>query len=464
MRNNIRLALMLVILTVTAGNAFCQEKKTDSKIQWPELILDANDRILILAPHPDDEVLACGGIIQKAKAMGLPLQIVFYTYGDNNEWAFLVYRKRPVIMPKAVRGMGLIRHDEALKADNFLGVMPEDIKFLGYPDFGTLSIWYRHWDKSPAFRSMLTKVRAVPYKNAFRPGAPYKGEEILKDLTGILKEFKPTKVFLSHPADHNVDHCSLYLFTRVAAWELEDQKQPEFYPYLVHYKKWPLLKGHRPKKKLEPPKALSKEISWEVDSLTSEEVDRKDEALKEHSSQYKSAAGYLESFVRSNELFGDFPLVNMKVNASSGSLSAAEEEGSDLFGAELTEVEKAAFIGVEQRRFYLENDYIVFSVKLSRPLGKGVGVLVSFFGYRQDTDFAKMPKLRLRLGALHSEIFDQKKQLSASGIKIIRKAKEITIRVPLKVLGEPEKILTSAITYLGNVSLDLASWRILELH
>jgi hypothetical protein len=31
----------------------------------PEITLSANDRIIIFAPHPDDEVLGCGGIIQK---------------------------------------------------------------------------------------------------------------------------------------------------------------------------------------------------------------------------------------------------------------------------------------------------------------------------------------------------------------------------------------------------------------
>lgn len=463
MRNKIGLIIILISVMMTIAPAFCQSEEAAQPAEWPQVNLNTQDRILILAPHPDDEILACAGIIQKAKALGVPLRIVFFTYGDNNEWAFFVYRKRLVIMPKAVRGMGMIRHDEALLADKTVGVLPEDITFLGYPDFGTLDIWYRHWQKSPSFLSMLTKVRAVPYPNAFRPGALYKGEEIVKDIATILKEFKPTKIFLSHPADHNGDHRSLYLFTRVAIWELKSQKEPELYPYLVHYKQWPLPRGRHPEKKIEPPQAYKKQIPWEVDLLSAEEINRKEEALKKHQSEYESAATYLDSFVCSNELFGDFPSVALAVNALSVNLSADIREDPGNNNEELTKEEQGAFVGFDERYVSLGKDYFTITIKISRPLGKEVGVSVYLFGFRPDVAFAQMPKLHLRFGMFHTAILDQKRSLSGSGIKITRKPKEITIRVPLKVLGSPKRILTSATTYLGNVSLDRASWRILEL-
>ena len=78
--------------------------------------------------------------------------------------------------------MGEVRHHEALAAAKILGVDTNQLVFLGYPDFGTLTIWYRHWADRPSFESMLTKVTNVPYEDAFRPGAPYKGEEIVRDL------------------------------------------------------------------------------------------------------------------------------------------------------------------------------------------------------------------------------------------------------------------------------------------
>ncbi|MCA1808963.1 MAG: PIG-L family deacetylase, partial [Lentisphaerae bacterium] len=210
------------------------------------LELQDNDRIMVLAPHPDDEALAAGGLIQEALARGLPVKVVFLTNGDNNELSFMLYRKRPVLAPAAVRAMGAVRQGEAVMAAAVLGLEPEHLVFLGYPDFGTMSIWEHHWGDVPPFRSMLTHVRAVTYNTALRPGAPYRGEEILKDLESVLRDFRPTLLLLSHPADFNPDHRALYTFTRVALWNLGDAMQPRLYSYLVHFKSWPLPRGYFP--------------------------------------------------------------------------------------------------------------------------------------------------------------------------------------------------------------------------
>src|SRR6185436_12988953 len=176
--------------------------------RWPDVSIAPDDRILILAPHPDDEVLCCGGLIQQAVRMGVPVRVAFFTYGDNNQWSFLMYRKRPVLLPSSVQRMGLLRHDEAIAAGKILGLKPSQLTFLGYPDFGTLRIWTAHWGAALPLRSMLTHVTAVPYANARRPGAAYKGEEMLKDVTDVLRDVRPTKVFVSHPGDHMPDHAA----------------------------------------------------------------------------------------------------------------------------------------------------------------------------------------------------------------------------------------------------------------
>lgn len=449
-----------VFMFVFLRQGFTQEVKN---IFYPEVPLDSQDRILILAPHPDDEVLACGGIIQKAVKLNLPLRIVFFTYGDNNEWSFVVYRKHPVVMPKAVREMGLIRHDEAIQADNVLGVSADKLTFLGYPDFKTLNIWYSHWGKNRPAESMFTHVNAVPYNNAMRPGAPYKGEEILKDLKTILQEFKPTKIFLSHPADHNPDHRSLYLFTRVAVWDLEGEIRPILYPYLVHFKQWPMPRGYHPNIQLEPPQFFSKDISWQMLGLGQEEVSRNYNAIQKHHSQYESCPDYLLSFIRPDELFGDFAVITLGPQTSPVMLSAIPQEEEPVMHEELTDAERAAFIGVEEHSMRIENNHLVLSLKLSRPLGKTVGLSVYAFGYRKDKPFAEMPKLHIRFGALKHTIFDQNRKLSPRIIEVKHQAKEITIRIPLDVLGNPQRILTSSHTYLGLVPLDWVSWRIVEI-
>jgi LmbE family N-acetylglucosaminyl deacetylase len=428
------------------------------------VMFDSQDRILVLAPHPDDEVLGNGGIIQKAAQMKLPLRIVFLTYGDSNEWSFLVYRKHPVLLPKAVRGMGLVRYKEALEAAKILGVSPGELTFLGYPDFRTLEIWCSHWGDRPPAESMLTHVKTVPYPNAFRPGAPYKGEEITDDLKAIIREFRPTKIFVSHPADHNSDHKSMYLFLRVVLWDLEGEIAPVIYPYLVHYGHWPTPRGYHPDDKLTPPQLFEQRTQWQSHDLNPIEIERKHDALEKHRSQYEVNKRYLLSFVRSNEIFGDLPEVPLSSSAPAIQLSP----GYDNFEAEppeqLLDEERPAFIGIQQRSVRLENGRLVLSIRLSRPLGKQVGASVYVFGYRKDRSFQQMPKLQVKFGELEYEIYDQDRILPRDIVRVGRRGGEIAIEIPLELLGNPERILTSAHTYLlGLVPLDWVSWRVLRI-
>jgi len=98
------------------------------------------DRILVLAPHPDDESIACAGVIQQAVRRKIPVRVVFLTYGDVNEWSFMIYEKHLVLARSAVEKMGMLRHDEAVAASITLGLSTNDLTFLGYPDIGTLFI------------------------------------------------------------------------------------------------------------------------------------------------------------------------------------------------------------------------------------------------------------------------------------------------------------------------------------
>jgi hypothetical protein len=65
---------------------------------------------------------------------------------------------------------------------------------------------------------------------------------------------------------------------------------------------------------------------------------------------------------------------------------------------------------------------------------------------------------------LHS-VSDQNTKIGLpdAGISLTRQDRNVVISIPLRLLGEPERILTSANTYLGNILLDWVSWRILEM-
>lgn len=46
-----------------------------------------NQRLLIIAPHPDDEVIGCGGLIAKMKELGSRIYVLFLTVGDTDDFS-----------------------------------------------------------------------------------------------------------------------------------------------------------------------------------------------------------------------------------------------------------------------------------------------------------------------------------------------------------------------------------------
>jgi LmbE family N-acetylglucosaminyl deacetylase len=431
---------------------------------WPEIELQANDRILVLAPHPDDESLACGGVIQRALSLGLPVHVLFLTFGDNNEWSFTVYRKRPQLSPSQVRAMGEVRRDEALAAARVLGLPPEALTFLGYPDFGTLNIWCSHWGASPPLRSMLTRVTAVPYASAYRPGAAYRGEDIVQDLTAVFADFRPTRIFVSHPADYNPDHAALYLFTQIVLWGLDEAFQAQVYPFLVHYPRWPRQRGRALDGALALPEQLSQRCAWHVLRLTNDEVSRKEAALQAHRTQYGYCRTYLDSFVRTNELYGDFAAMRLpRASPAAFSLGPDATAPATEPAEELEEDERARFVGVESYTVRLVGDDIELSMGLSRPLAPGVMAGVYCFGYRSDRPFAGMPKLQVAVGEIGQRISDQERLLPGDVVEVHHKALKIMVRIPLSALAQPQRVFINVSTRLGDIPFSSQPWRILEL-
>ena len=456
--HHLAISMIVVLFGFLCATAFADQIKTGS------VTLSATDRILVLAPHPDDEVLGAGGVLQQAAAMKLPIKVVFLTYGDSNQWSFLLYRMHPVVFPGAIETMGLVRHDEAITASRILGVDPRNLIFLGYPDFGTLNIWYYHWNQRPAYKSFMTRVKSVPYKGAYRFGAPYKGEEIVKDLRAILRDFKPTKIFVSHPADHNGDHLGLYLYLRVAIWDEGMDGAVELYPYLIHYLTWPKPKGFHPEIYLTPPGALADDEIWRQYHLSALQIVNKKKALQAHKSQYFSSPKYLLSFVKFNELFGDIPPLKLHLNQTISIISGQKKLLTTMeLPEELNDRERSAFVGVDWKSLRWEPKNLIVTIGLSKPLAQDVDASIYFFGYNEKIPFGRMPKINVRLGILSYSVYDQNKRLDQGVVLVNRSLNEVTISVPLGLLGYPQKILTSARTTLGNFPLDNASWVVVEL-
>lgn len=398
------------------------------------------DKVLILAPQPDDETIGAGGVIQRAIKAGAKVKVVLLTNGENNVFSFMVYKKRLFFGPKGILRMGEVRRQETLKAMSVLGLAENDVVSLGYPDRGTLEIMTRHWGHATPYRSASAHVTQVPYPQAMSPGAPYTGESILKDLEQILSNYKPTKIIVSHPADANRDHRALYLFLRVALWDLDGKiAMPEIYPCLTHAAEWPKPRGYYPSLKLMPPIAFSEsDIDWLTLSLTPEEITNKYNAIQDYPSQIKYAPKLLISFARENELFGDYPMVaicqEMPLAGHRPTLSYARE-GNDLLVRLISK----------------------------RTIFKKLGVALSLLPYKKGVFFSDMPKIEVKIGIFGVRAKNQVQDSALKGVRVASRGKEIEFRIPLALLGNPDFILSSAKTALKGLTVDEMAWRVLSL-
>jgi len=115
------------------------------------------DRLLLVAPHPDDETLAAGGLIQAAVAAGAAVRVVFFTDGENNPWAQRATEGRLFIGAVARRAFGARRRTEALASLAVLGLGTGDAEFLGFPDQGTTGALVA--DARPAAERLTGLVR-----------------------------------------------------------------------------------------------------------------------------------------------------------------------------------------------------------------------------------------------------------------------------------------------------------------
>jgi len=458
-----KLAIVLVLAAVLA--IFVRE----AAAQGEPVVFDKEDRVLILAPHPDDESVATAGVIQQALKAGANVKVVCLTNGDNNELSFIVYEKRLVVKKGQFLHMGELRAKETVSAMESLGLSRDDIIFLGYPDFGTMRILVEYWGHTKPYRSWLTRINRVSYPEAMSLNAPYVGESILSDLKAVLLDFRPTKVFLSHPADVNRDHRALYVYTKVALLDLKERiQEPQLYPYLVHAIRWPLPRGYHPDLEFDPPQNFKDSgIRWQRLALAEDEIEAKYKAIKLYKTQIPYAPTYLVSFARKNEFFGDFPALRLRVQdpqyeivwqelKSPEDLNEDEEDGQEGQG-----VVKDHFIS--NVFFARQGEYLWVKLVLSKNMEKNLGVTLFIFGYNKEKDFGQMPKIQVPINMLGLHLKDKKKMLSVKKIKYKNKGKVWTLGIPLSLLGEPDHIFSYVRAHSRSLPIETTAWRILEL-
>lgn len=171
--------------------------------------LALKERVLVIAPHPDDEALGCGSLIGQAVREGKALKIVILTRGEN--LASNHTMSKEVLTER--------RHDLTLRSNASLGVRPDDIIVLDYKD-GKVSL-------DDAEQTAL--------------------------LQEVIERFAPQQVFVTSTYDEFPDHQNALRITRHILDGLwgEGQVRPQLYEYLVwfwfffHLRNVPQLFGRR---------------------------------------------------------------------------------------------------------------------------------------------------------------------------------------------------------------------------
>lgn len=261
------------------------------------------DRLLVIAPHCDDETLATGGLLAQTVAAGGVVRVVLITNGDGfHHAAARLFGSQ--VSPTDYVQLGLDRQAETQAAMAELGVKASAISFLGYPDGGTAAMWLTHWDPAHPYTSPQTRDDHSPYPNAFTRAAPYAGRSVIDDLERVVTEFRPTVIALPHPNDRHPDHWAAYCSTVAALYELDLLGRVRLEHYLVHRGAWPQPRGlHRDLPLLPPLELVSPAVSWRTLPLGAALTERKRRAIARYRTQVAVMPGFLFAFARADEPF-----------------------------------------------------------------------------------------------------------------------------------------------------------------
>ena len=258
------------------------------------------DRILIVAPHIDDEAISAGGYAIDALANGAEVYVVFLTAGDGNRFSARLLHKTLEPTASNYLSVGKTRIGEAKEAMKLLGVSPDHFFVLGYPDRGLRTMVD---NPDAVVRSSGTLAHEVPYDDALSPGSQYKIENAINDLKQVIELAKPTTVIAPVPFDRHPDHAATAEIVDRALDEM--QWNATRLGYLVHSRRIKSL-VNTPARALMPPNRM-KGYSWATYPLSDRVQQIKTDVLMTYKSQRPYVFLLRNAFVRKNELFFVYP-------------------------------------------------------------------------------------------------------------------------------------------------------------
>lgn len=269
--------LVIVAFIILIFGLIVNAYNTNNDVKYPQSPnITSSDRVLVIAPHPDDETIASAGVIRYCLKNNISVYVVVVTDGGSGN-------------------LGVIRYHESLNATKILGLPSDNITFFEYVQ-GVDSLFNENWDKS-----ILVFGNHTP-NFAYQKNVPYTGVSLEKNMETVITDFKPTIIIYPNPNDSNPNHWGTSSFVQYATNNLNYTGQ--MYTYLVHVSSvWPFPRGYFPQTYVLPPYFLAKQNKWVVFPIENSDEKLKFKAINSYKSQLNNDPTYLLSFVRKNELF-----------------------------------------------------------------------------------------------------------------------------------------------------------------
>jgi len=145
--------------------------------------------ILVIAAHPDDEVLGCGGTIARLISKGASVSILILANGLTSRMDFNAKNKEQLLKT---------HHDRALRAGKLLGA--SEVNLAGYPD------------------QMIDTIPLL---------------DITHTIENEIERVRPDTIFTHHGGDLNMDHVITYRATLTATRPVPGCRVRKVYAYEV---------------------------------------------------------------------------------------------------------------------------------------------------------------------------------------------------------------------------------------
>jgi LmbE family N-acetylglucosaminyl deacetylase len=151
--------------------------------------------VLIIAPHPDDETLGCGGLIARRAHEGRRVVVVVLTDGRA------LLKRFGIDSDPTPAEVSLMRKEETLRAVELLGAKSGDVRFLDFENE----------------RLVEDQARATA------------------ELAAVLRELTPSEVYVTSPFEGHAEHIAANEMAREAC--RTTGACPSIFEYIVNLKR-----------------------------------------------------------------------------------------------------------------------------------------------------------------------------------------------------------------------------------